>query len=179
MPPSTPRSRSPPHRPIPAPQRPPTSASASAPSSSRSSSASAAWASSSAPSRSPSIARVYSAGTHADLAWIAFERIPGRPLRDLLRDGPLPSRAAFRILADLADALAHAHSFGLIHRDVKPENAMVRPDGRAVLLDFGVAIPNEGDATPTHRVGTPAYQPPWPVPAGAPTFIDVFEATSA
>ncbi len=122
----------------------------------------------------PRIARVYSAGTHADLAWIAFERIPGRPLRDLLRDGQLPSRAAFRILADLADALAHAHSFGLIHRDVKPENAMVRPDGRAVLLDFGVAIPNEGDATPTHRVGTPAYQPPWPVPAGAPTFIDVF-----
>ena len=54
--------------------------------------------------------------------------------------GPLPFGEAARIFADVADGLAHVHERGLVHRDVKPANVMVRPDGRAVLLDLGLAL---------------------------------------
>jgi len=74
-------------------------------------------------------------GTH----YIAMEMICGETLRSLLASGPLPYRKAITIATDIADALAKAHETGLVHRDLKPENLMVVQDGKAKILDFGLA----------------------------------------
>ena len=112
--------------------------------------------------------------------FIAMELIDGRDLRSLSLDPNVPSIQRIRWLADVARALAAAHRAGLVHRDVKPENAMVRSDGVVKVLDFGLArrlTPgDEGEpaaaspraatqplATVTERgivVGTPVYMSP-------------------
>jgi serine/threonine-protein kinase len=82
----------------------------------------------------------------------------------LRRDGRLPEEDARRILADLADALQHAHRQGVVHRDVKPDNVLLDDDsGRALLTDFGVARALGGSETLTAAgkvVGTPSYMSP-------------------
>ena len=80
------------------------------------------------------------------------------------RDGPLSMEAAARIVSQVAEALQHAHERGMIHRDVKPGNVLVTPDGEAKLLDLGLAGPLSGDleADPRHGkiVGTVDYVSP-------------------
>ena len=67
--------------------------------------------------------------------------MPGKTLRQVVNEhGPLRFGEAARIFADVAAGLAHVHDRGLVHRDVKPANVMVRPDGRAVILDLGLAF---------------------------------------
>lgn len=88
----------------------------------------------------PNVVRSYAAGDLDAVHFLALEYVPGMTLRQLVTEkGPLPVGDAARVFADLADGLAHVHEKGLIHRDVKPANLMVRPDGRAVLLDLGLA----------------------------------------
>ena len=60
-------------------------------------------------------------------------------LADRLRTGPLPERDALAVAIDVAEALAAAHAAGFVHRDVKPGNILLADDGRARLLDFGIA----------------------------------------
>ena len=78
-------------------------------------------------------------GEHAGLAWLAMELIEGRPLRAYVGDRSVPLETRIRWLTEAARGLAAAHERGLVHRDVKPENVMVRADGVAKVLDFGVA----------------------------------------
>lgn len=93
----------------------------------------------------PGIARVLDFGEEdvdgEPAPYLVMEYVPGTTLRDLLRAGPLPPRRAADFLAQTADALASAHAAGVVHRDVKPGNIMITPEGTAVLLDFGIAQP--------------------------------------
>lgn len=88
-----------------------------------------------------------------------------RTLKTLVRDtGPLPTEMVERILRDMAAALAYLHRNQVVHRDIKPENIFVEDEtGRALLTDFGIAKPGDGQASVTLTgvvIGTPAYMSP-------------------
>ncbi len=87
----------------------------------------------------PNIVTVYEVGSADSVAFMAMELIEGRSLREMLTGEPLPVRKILEIGAQIAEALAAAHGRGLVHRDVKPQNLMVTPEGRVKILDFGLA----------------------------------------
>ncbi|GGO91502.1 bifunctional serine/threonine-protein kinase/glutamate ABC transporter substrate-binding protein [Wenjunlia tyrosinilytica] len=95
--------------------------------------------------------------------WIVMEQVNPRSLSDLLRDHErLPVASAARVGLEVLRGLRAVHAAGVLHRDVKPHNVLFRKDGRAVLMDFGIAT-FEGAAQVTRRhetVGTPQYLPP-------------------
>ena len=89
----------------------------------------------------PNITRTVEAGEVGGVHYIAMEYVPGRSLRQVVvKEGPLSVADAARVFADVCAGLDHAHGRGLIHRDLKPSNIMVTPDGRAKILDLGLAI---------------------------------------
>jgi serine/threonine protein kinase/tetratricopeptide (TPR) repeat protein len=104
-----------------------------------------AWAS--ARLQHPGIATFYEAGEVGGVEFIAMEYVPGRTLRDRLREGPLPVEQALALVAGVLEALAHAHAAGILHRDIKPANLMLAEDGSAKLLDFGLAKPLLAEAS--------------------------------
>jgi TolB-like protein/Flp pilus assembly protein TadD len=87
----------------------------------------------------PNIITIYEIGEHDNTHFIATEYIAGVTLRTLAGIEPLDVEMALEIAVQIAAALAAAHSANIIHRDVKPENVMIRPDGLVKLLDFGIA----------------------------------------
>ena len=113
----------------------------------------------------PHIVPLYSFGQAADTLYYIMGFVEGESLEDcLLRSGRLGASEARRILAELADALEYAHSNGVVHRDIKPDNILIdRASGRAILTDFGIAKVDSGGATITRTgiiVGTPLYMSP-------------------
>ncbi len=111
---------------------------------------------------SPHVARLLGSGHAEDHFFIAMELVPGRTaLRALEEDGPWEVTRAMTLGRDVALALRAIRTAGLVHRDVKPSNIVVRPDGRAVLVDFGLAKRPHDALTATHEVvGTPEYMAP-------------------
>lgn len=91
--------------------------------------------------------------------YIVSRFVDGLTLREELSRGPLPVNEAIEIVAAVADALQHAHSHSLIHRDVKPANILLDGRRRPWLLDFGVAL-KEGQGVDGMCAGTPAYMSP-------------------
>ena len=87
----------------------------------------------------PSIVTIYEVGEHNGEHFIVMELLSGTNLRSLLKAGPVELKTVFRIGAQIAEALYAAHSEGVIHGDVKPENVMVLSNGQVKLLDFGIA----------------------------------------
>jgi serine/threonine-protein kinase len=94
--------------------------------------------------------------------FIAFERLHGRPLDELVRDeGPLDWRRALELAARVARALHVAHERGIVHRDIKPANLMVLDDGQPKIMDFGIAKLPALELTSTGQfMGTPSYVSP-------------------
>ncbi|HBP22096.1 MAG TPA: hypothetical protein DEA08_30480, partial [Planctomycetes bacterium] len=105
--------------------------------------------------------------------WLAMELVEGEDLAERLkREGPLPPAEAALLVADLAEALAHAHERGVLHRDVKPSNVLLRAsDGSALLTDFGLAkrLDRSGRLTQTGEVlGSPGFLAPEQCGSGEP-----------
>jgi serine/threonine protein kinase len=125
----------------------------------------------------PNLVAAIDAGQDGNVHYMVTEYVPGVDLRKLVRNvGPLRMTAAANIIYQVADGLEHAHSRGVIHRDVKPGNVLVTPDGEAKLSDLGLAGPFisnvENDPRYGKIVGTADYlspdqvQSPWnPTPA--------------
>ena len=111
----------------------------------------------------PNIVPVLSAGGADDVLYYVTPFVPAESLRELVaREGALPLAAVRRVLDDVLDALAYAHSRGVVHRDVKPGNILLAAGGRAMLADFGIASAlSAADQTGSDIVpGTPAYMAP-------------------
>jgi len=110
----------------------------------------------------PSIVTIYDVGREGDLAFIAMECVEGRELRELIREGAIAPARALEIAALVAEGLAYAHERGVIHRDVKPGNIMVLPDGRVKIMDFGIARLQESELKTQSGVllGSPQYMSP-------------------
>jgi hypothetical protein len=113
----------------------------------------------------PGIVRVVAFGQLDDgQPYIAMEWLEGEDLAQRERRAPLPLVQCLLVAADVADALAAAHDAGIVHRDVKPSNVFLLPEGstlRVKLVDFGVAAAGDAKLTRTGAiVGTPAYMAP-------------------
>ncbi len=128
----------------------------------------------------PNVVAVFDQGEDSGHVFLAMEYVPGRTLRDLLQErGRLSPQEALSILAPVLSALAAAHSAGLIHRDVKPENVLLADDGRVKVADFGLARAMVGRHTTTTSalIGTVAYFAPEQVTRGiADARTDVYAA---
>ncbi|MEU6294103.1 serine/threonine-protein kinase [Streptomyces erythrochromogenes] len=94
--------------------------------------------------------------------WIVMEMVRGGSLHDRLESGPLPPAEAVRLGLDVLSALRAAHAEGILHRDVKPANVLLRPDGSAVLTDFGIAALHDSTGLTATGVliGSPEYIAP-------------------
>jgi eukaryotic-like serine/threonine-protein kinase len=114
----------------------------------------------------PNIATVYDFGETERTPWLAMEYIDGTPLLSL-SVRPLDADTWMRYATQIAEALAHAHSRGLIHRDIKPANILLTTEDRVKIIDFGLARPfykqtNSGDSltAPGSFIGTISYSAP-------------------
>ena len=121
----------------------------------------------------PNVCAVYDVGeTDEGRHFLAMEYVAGQTLRERLQSSALELTQALDVAAQVAEALAAAHEAGVVHRDVKPENLMLRPDGYVKVLDFGIAKLAEepsGEAAPVRApvettkgavMGTVTYMSP-------------------
>ena len=111
----------------------------------------------------PNIVAVFDSGSDDGTHFIVTELVEGETLADRLRrDGPMPPAEAVAVAVDIARALAAAHERGLIHRDIKPGNVMLLPDGRVKVVDFGIARAAGSDTLTNTGVvlGSTAYLSP-------------------
>lgn len=110
----------------------------------------------------PNLVKVHGAGNDGERLFIAMELVAGDTLDDLLRTGRILAPEEIADLAgEIGAALDHAHSRGVVHRDVKPGNVLLTAMGAAKVVDFGVAREAASTLTATGvRVGTPAYMAP-------------------
>lgn len=109
------------------------------------------------------IANVFDYGEEQGSAYIVMELVPGEPLSAIIeREGRLPTDRVLGIIAQTATSLQAAHDAGLVHRDIKPGNLLITPEGRVKITDFGIArIADQVPLTATGQVmGTVQYLAP-------------------
>jgi serine/threonine-protein kinase len=110
----------------------------------------------------PNIVAVYDIQDNSQATYIVLEYISGKNLTQLINGEPLPNEVAISIMLEILQGLAYAHSKGVIHRDLKPDNILVSDNGQVKISDFGLAV-LEGAPHLTRQgmvVGTPAYMSP-------------------
>ncbi len=111
--------------------------------------------------RHPALVHIHAVGELDGRPALVMDLVPGETLQALLaRAGSLDEPTAVRIARDAAGALAAAHATGLVHRDVKPANLIVQPDGHAKLIDFGLAARAGTQQSRDVTIGTVRYSPP-------------------
>ncbi|HEY7356923.1 MAG TPA: serine/threonine-protein kinase, partial [Ktedonobacterales bacterium] len=113
----------------------------------------------------PNILPLWDVGQVNHLLYLVTPVVEGGSLRDLRvrLGGSVPPRQALGLAIQVADALQHAHERGIIHRDVKPGNLLLHPDGRVMLADFGIArsLTERSEISATDlAIGTPHYIAP-------------------
>ncbi|NUP52022.1 MAG: protein kinase, partial [Catenulispora sp.] len=116
----------------------------------------------------PNVAVIYDQGAHRDRIYLVLELVPGTTLAELMQAGRLPVPDALSYAAQVAEALSAAHTARVVHRDIKPQNVLVTPDGTVKVVDFGIAgfladtrswtIARFDDAV--KGAGTPEYSAP-------------------
>lgn len=119
--------------------------------------------------RHPNIVMIYDIAEENGVNYIVMELLDGRSLHEVIRqDGPLPLERAIGLLGQLADALDFAHQRGVVHRDIKPGNALVGANDQVTLVDFGIARAAEGTrlTEANTRIGTAEYMAPETITEG-------------
>ena len=124
----------------------------------------------------PNIVPVFEADEADGQPYLVFELVRGKTLAEALRgSGAMPERAAVALMLGVLEALGAAHAQGIVHRDLKPSNILLGPDGRARVMDFGIAARASDGAG--HICGTPGYMSPEAAQGQAPApTMDVFAA---
>lgn len=113
--------------------------------------------------RHPNIVSVHEVGRDGEVFFIASDFIDGANLYEWLKVRPLTNREAAKLVAQIADAVHHAHERGVVHRDLKPGNILMDSAGKPHVTDFGLAKRETGEVTMTidgQILGTPAYMSP-------------------
>jgi len=108
------------------------------------------------------IVKLVEFGSYAERYFIATEFIEGQSLGSLIRNSPLSEKYALFVASEICDALEYMNMFGIVHRDIKPDNILISPEGKMVLVDFGLAK-NEHQQTLSmdgEMQGTPEYLAP-------------------
>jgi hypothetical protein len=119
--------------------------------------------------RHPNILNVFDFGEHEGMPYMIVEYVPGGSLANRLNQGQVDQAAALKYLRGIAAGLDHAHSLGIIHRDVKPANVLLEKDDTPVLADFGLAKLLKSSSVKSMTgvtTGTPAYMSPEQVTGG-------------
>ncbi|MBD8608193.1 Stk1 family PASTA domain-containing Ser/Thr kinase [Aeromicrobium sp. CFBP 8757] len=109
------------------------------------------------------VVSVFDQGTDGEVTYLVMEYVPGNTLRDLMRaEAPMPPWRALELLEQVLIALSAAHAARIIHRDVKPENVLITPDGDVKVADFGLAraVSAATTATGGTLIGTVSYLAP-------------------
>lgn len=111
----------------------------------------------------PHVTTVYDVVEEGGKPWLVMKLVEARSLQEVIEErGPLPPADVARIGLHVLDALGAAHALGIVHRDVKPANVLVGPDGSGCLTDFGIAT-TTGDSSLTTQgalIGSPSYMAP-------------------
>jgi serine/threonine protein kinase len=110
--------------------------------------------------RHPNIVPVHDVGREGGTCFIVGEWVGGTNLAARIREDRPGHREAARIIAEIADALGHAHDAGFVHRDIKPANILIDPRGQAYLTDFGIAAVEEDLLRDITAAGTLPYMSP-------------------
>lgn len=113
--------------------------------------------------RHPNLAALLDHGEQRGSGYLVMELVPGETLADVLeREGRLPASRAIPLLAQAARGLGAVHAAGVVHRDVKPANILLTPDGRVKLTDFGISLGTDQPAMTAAGMvmGTAQYLPP-------------------
>jgi tRNA A-37 threonylcarbamoyl transferase component Bud32 len=110
----------------------------------------------------PNIVTIFDVGEDLDLSYLAMEYLEGENLEAYARkDNLMPIRKGIDVTAQVCDALAYAHSHGIVHRDIKPANIMILKNGQVKVTDFGIARATASSKTRTGVIkGTPYYMSP-------------------
>ncbi|MFQ5606609.1 MAG: protein kinase, partial [Candidatus Zixiibacteriota bacterium] len=110
----------------------------------------------------PNVVTVHDFGEHEGRMFIAMEHLSGQSLKELIESGSLTLKRALDVVVEICEGLAAAHKAGVVHRDIKPANIIVTDEGRAKILDFGLAK-SQRATTETKvgsTIGTTQYESP-------------------